>query len=116
MVEQTYEMEQMGIKLCPFCGGEVIPPDEDDLVYFINHDDSCFLKHEKTFTEYGIEAWNRREPMDKIVEQLEEIQIGEYSAKAEYVQGMNGISAAYCDGAISTIEKAIEIVKGGNDG
>lgn len=100
-------------KPCPFCSGEVINDKYGVALKYLECE-SCGARTEYFRTiEEAEEAWNRREPMDRIVEQLEEIQMEKYSAKAEYVQGMNGISAAYCDGAISTIEKAIEIVKGG---
>lgn len=53
-----------------------------------------------------------KEKVLEIVERLEEIQRDEYSARAEYVQGMSGISVAHCDGAIYVLSKVIEIVKG----
>lgn len=105
----------MKLKPCPFCGGEAELWDnklERRLYGVICKECDCMTPYFESEVE-AIEAWNRREPIDEIVEQLKEIQMGEYSAKAEYVQGMNGNSIAYCDGAINTIEKAIEIVKGG---
>ncbi len=49
---------------CPFCGGEVIEPDveDGDCVYWIDHDESCFLKIKEvsTFFDIYLEAWNTR--------------------------------------------------------
>ena len=49
---------------CPFCGGEVIEPDleDGDCVYWIDHNESCFLKIKEvsTFFDIYLEAWNRR--------------------------------------------------------
>lgn len=52
------------VKFCPFCGGEVIEPDleDGDCVYWIDHDESCFLKIKEvsTFFDIYLEAWNTR--------------------------------------------------------
>ena len=49
---------------CPFCGSEVIEPDveDGDCVYWIDHDESCFLKIKEvsTFFDIYLEAWNTR--------------------------------------------------------
>lgn len=51
-------------KPCPFCGGEVIPPDweDGDILYYIEHRKGCFLLREgvKVISTYDIEAWNTR--------------------------------------------------------
>ena len=51
---------------CPFCGGEVVPPDfeDGDCVYWIDHDKECIL-NERDFNvralfDTEIPAWNRR--------------------------------------------------------
>lgn len=52
------------LKRCPFCGGEAIEPDleDGDCVYWIDHDESCFLKIKEvsTFFDIYLEAWNTR--------------------------------------------------------
>ena len=68
----------MKLKLCPFCGGEAA-------VWSGNIDDDCFDVYYDVYCmdcncmtpkfhteESAIVFWNRREPIDKIVEQLEE--------------------------------------------
>lgn len=51
-------------KSCPFCGGEVIPPDweDGDTLYYVEHKEDCFLLREsvKVITVYEIKAWNTR--------------------------------------------------------
>lgn len=52
------------IEPCPFCGGEAIEPnlEDGDCVYWIDHDERCFLKIKEvsTFFDIYLEAWNRR--------------------------------------------------------
>lgn len=52
------------LKFCPFCGGEVIPPDweDGDTCYYIEHKKDCFLLYNgmKVISVFEIEAWNRR--------------------------------------------------------
>lgn len=51
-------------RICPFCGGEVIPPDweDGDTLYYIEHKEDCFLFHNgvKVLSVFEIEAWNTR--------------------------------------------------------
>ena len=60
------------LRRCPFCGGEA------EIVELGKHVWSprcmqceCKLNQVYRTQQQAIEAWNRREPMDKIVEQLE---------------------------------------------
>lgn len=52
------------IEPCPFCGGEAIEPnlEDGDCVYWIDHDERCFLKIKEvsTFFDIYLEAWNTR--------------------------------------------------------
>lgn len=64
----------MKLKPCPFCGGEKIETVEfevagSDLTYVVcvNCGSCGKLHHQKQ----AIEAWNRREPIDKIIAKLE---------------------------------------------
>ena len=62
----------MKLKPCPFCGGEAGVSERYD-EYCAVRCITCGAKTNFSMTKKGaIEAWNRREPMDKIVEQLEE--------------------------------------------
>ena len=82
----------MKIRTCPFCGGEI---ERHRNSYYIDHESSCFLfrNHVNFINKNELEAWNRREPMDRIVEQLEEL------TKYEVVE--------------NKFKRAIEIVKSG---
>lgn len=69
----------MKLKPCPFCGGEAIKtknPIIDEDVVTLEHGiicSGCGCRIARLDLEkYAIEAWNRREPIDGIVEQLEE--------------------------------------------
>lgn len=86
----------MKLKPCPFCGGELQTLGENH--YYAHLTNGCILQHLcfEVDDEETIEAWNRLEPMDKIVEQL-----GKHSFEAS--------------NAIDYIETlvAMEIVKSG---
>ena len=62
------------LRRCPFCGGEAEIKNDlgQDSIYvsckYCHCNSSLFENKEK-----AIEAWNRREPIDKIVEQLEDL-------------------------------------------
>lgn len=93
----------MKLKPCPFCGGEATiwsGPIEDDYfnTYYDVYCTECNCMTPKFHTEESaITFWNRREPIDEIVEQLEEL------SKYEVVE--------------NKFKKAIEIVKkGGQSG
>ena len=91
----------MKLKPCPFCGGEA---------RWVNDDESwikCSYCGVETMyfddTQEAIEAWNRREPIDEIVEQLEERKQEEGNVTLTKI--------AYN----TAIEDAIEIVKEGGE-
>ena len=85
----------MKIRTCPFCGGEIERHRDS---YYINHESSCFLfrNHVNFINKNELEAWNRREPIDRIVEQLKECR---------------GKSAF--DAEVHAYQTAVRIVKGG---
>lgn len=56
----------MKLKPCPFCGGEAKAYNGQVVCTKCWSGSAC-----EDTTEKAIETWNRREPMDKIVEQLE---------------------------------------------
>lgn len=91
------------LRRCPFCGGEI---ERHRDTYYIDHESSCFLfrNHVNFINKNELEAWNRREPMEYIVEQL----------KAETKSVYNEMQGDYFN--YVEIEKAIEIVKGGQNG
>jgi Lar family restriction alleviation protein len=95
----------MKLKPCPFCGGEAIMGNAYD-VYWI----TC--KHCKASSmsfhtsKQAIEAWNRREPIDKIVEQLEE-------KATEAGEWYNNYEDSYYEGKEDGIRDAIEVVESG---
>ena len=92
----------MKLKPCPSCGGDDIRCEDEDTKSFYCY--TCDLQSRKCITiEEAIEAWNRREPMDRIVERLE----GERNYALDlYVDNVADIMA-------KTYNKAIEIVKSG---
>lgn len=97
------------LRECPFCGGEVELWDnklERRLYGVICKECDCMTPYFESEVE-AIEAWNRREPIDKIVEQLEE---RADKANDYWVDGLT-----YFDGKEDGIREAIEIVKGGSE-
>lgn len=96
-------MSEVKLKPCPFCGGEAKISTYDwgysvkeYWIYCHSCDCASGSYHSK---EEAIETWNRRKPMDDIVERLEECE--EYEAEAHNYN------------ASTAFNKAIEIVKGG---
>lgn len=89
------------LRRCPFCGGEIERHRDS---YYIDHKSSCFLfrNHVNFINENELEAWNRREPMDEIVQQLEE--------KYNHYSNMDSMVAL---GRRLAYKEAIEIVKKG---
>lgn len=60
------------LKPCPFCGGEAGVSERYD-EYCAVRCITCGAKTNFSMTKKGaIELWNRREPIDKVVKQLEE--------------------------------------------
>lgn len=68
----------MKLKPCPFCGGEAEIAVLMGTRYInANHKRNCIIKPDTWLQssmpiKKQIKAWNRREPMNRIVEQLEE--------------------------------------------
>ena len=95
----------MKLKPCPFCGGEadVWGAVIDDEYYYEAYCTACDCMTPKFHTEKSaITFWNRRRPIDKIVEQL--------IANSGIVEDGDGHA-----GHVIFTEKAIEIVKGGKE-
>lgn len=103
----------MKLKPCPFCGGEAKlwsgNIDDDYLdVYYDVYCTACNCMTPKFHAEESaITFWNRRRPIDKIVEQLEEL----ISYNKERSRMYDGHT--HYDSEIMGISRAIEIVKGG---
>ena len=89
------------LKPCPFCGGEAELWDnklENKLYCVICRECECMTPVSLT-EERVVELWNRREPIDKVVEQLEEMKAKPMELKYD----------------VPLVEAIIEIVKkGGN--
>jgi hypothetical protein len=73
-------MSKEKLLLCPFCGGEVYLDREyifcDDCHLIMRIDDRLYNGEAITYDEakeQTIKAWNTRKPLDRIVEQLEEM-------------------------------------------
>lgn len=105
----------MKLKPCPFCGGEAEFIQEDIAgLYAVNCKEcKCRTPFQFNFGEgsekKALKVWNRREPIDKIVKQLEELQerhpykvVGDYDTYSQYNQAWESCS-----------DQAIEIVKKG---
>ena len=50
---------------CPFCGGEVLPPEEGDALYSVEHKEECVLfdkwhGHVSVLSKHELEEWNTR--------------------------------------------------------
>lgn len=106
------------LRRCPFCGGEAqineryrsgIP---NRKMYWISCK-ACGISQQNTnvsgyrYQSKAIDRWNRRDPMDKIVEQLEE---KADEANDDWIA--YGREDDYFDGKEDGIREAIEIVKG----
>lgn len=93
------------LRRCPSCGGDDIRCEDKDTKSFYCYE--CDLQSRKCETiEEAIEAWNRREPMDKIVEQLESLKEPEKTEDPLDTR----LGVPFWN---SGLTKAIEIVKGG---
>ena len=90
------------LRSCPFCGGEARVANVFGRVGVVCMDCPAEMRGWlDTTLEEITEAWNRREPIDEIVKQLE----------AETKSVYNEIQGDYFN--YVEINKAIEIVKGG---
>ena len=113
-------MIMMKLKPCPFCGGEAGVSERYD-EYCAVRCITCGARTNFSMTKKGaIELWNRREPMDKIVEQLKQLSIGTVLCdKCEYREKCDDIQEKYNpddDTDLCTMvakSLAIEIVKSG---
>ena len=95
-------MKKLNTKPCPFCGGKASWWDTEDNVY--PYQIMCNTCHCGTDAmadkDDALTTWNRRSPIDDIVERLEKLKEWGY---AELMP---------CE-VDELIDKAIEIVKGG---
>lgn len=108
----------MKLKPCPFCGGEAtlwsgnIDDDYSDLYYDV-YCTACNCMTPKFHDEESaIRFWNRREPMDKIVEQLEGEEYDVNCNICDYDSEIDTNTLEYYEGKEEGIREAIEIVKG----
>lgn len=62
----------MKLKPCPFCGGEADLQESLCAGWFVECECGATSRIAYDSKKEAIEAWNRRKPIDKIVEQLEE--------------------------------------------
>ena len=96
------------LRRCPFCGGEAQKQAKEvnglRAIYVVckkcGASSGIYKTHNprvKDEENPAIKAWNRREPIDKIVKQLEEMKAKPMELKYD----------------VPLIDKAIEIVKGG---
>lgn len=104
----------MKIKRCPFCGGEATTfaggiDMYGSLMYGVmcKNTACCMIPSKYPSKEAAIEVWNRREPINNIVEQLE----AEIESSDKYI-------AEYDDSEVQKVwnagmRKCLEIVKGG---
>lgn len=92
------------LKPCPFCGGEATiwsGPIEDDYfnTYYDVYCTECNCMTPKFHVEESaVTFWNRREPIDKIVEQLRKQEI-------KWIAAHNYAMAMTYGGAIRIIQK-----------
>ena len=104
------------LKPCPFCGGEAkLERGTTQLDNFVYCSDCGSGTRFFNTKQSAIEAWNRREPTDKIVEQLEQIQNFEERTGRGYCPDGDECRYKYSDLGCThcAFEKAIEIVKKG---
>lgn len=106
----------MKLKPCPFCGGEAQVNERyrsgtpNRKMYWVSCK-ACGISQQNTnvsgyrYQSKAIDRWNRREPIDKIVEQLEELK---YKPCADI---KNCTDFVTCEQHF--MQKAIEIVKSG---
>ena len=99
----------MKIKPCPFCGGEAELWNnniEEYKLYAVQCKNCGMVTPYWFDDELAVEQWNRREPIGKIVEQLE------YYAKESHIVYIREDEEC-CRGWYEALEFAIEIVRQG---
>lgn len=102
----------MKLKPCPSCGGDDIRCEDKDTKSFYCYE--CDLQSRKCETiEEAIEAWNRRDPIDRIVERLEAEEYDVNCNICDYDSEIDTNTLQYYGGKEDGIRSAIEIVKGG---
>lgn len=109
-------MEQL--KKCPFCGGEAkIDKTTSNAVEVACSECSASTPLFWAFIggkEKAIEAWNTRKPMERILEQLEELRMAEYDDSDEepkYEDGEDIFDDGVSSGKFIAYRNAIEIIK-----
>ena len=114
----------MKIKPCPFCGGEAQINERyrsgtaNRKMYWVSCK-ACGIsqQHDNTsgyrYQSKAIDRWNRREPMDKVVEQLEELATQSKELCERATRDGSGIMARIWAVQQAAFEQAIEIVKKG---
>lgn len=93
----------MKLKPCPFCGGEAETRYLYCRPYIICSKCHARIPCYNTYPK-AAKAWNRREPMDRIVKRLE---------KQKELREKELLHIKYKSGFSQATNKAIEIVKGG---
>lgn len=80
MSEQISKQISKQLAKCPFCGGEAIL--ESDIVgkgkelWYVSCKSDCVTQYGYSTTKEGaIEKWNKRAPVDKVIERLEEAKL-----------------------------------------
>jgi len=113
----------MKLKPCPFCGGEAQVNERyrsgtpNRKMYWISCK-ACGISQQNTnvsgyrYQSKAIDRWNRRKPIDKIVEQLEELKKRHFLTMANTGDDKLDLAYEYVGNALDT---AIEIVKGGQN-
>ena len=97
----------MKLKPCPFCGGEANIQEDNLFGTFVPYCPNCLTQKGRFASrESAIEAWNRREPIDRIIEKLE----AEMARDKKFWERDSDES---CRGGYTAFEDAIEIVKSG---
>lgn len=98
------------LRRCPFCGGEAKV--SLFLGYYGVACTECLgtmMPGYKTTKEESIEAWNRRTPMDDIVNELECEKTSIKNLKEFHKD--NSLGDLYCDGQTKAYEYAIDVIK-----
>ena len=123
----------MKLKPCPFCGGEVdiveyvyspfnnVPELLNHVWWVVCRECGCKVNFGKPPTVYIksehvdniIKVWNRREPIDKIVEQLKAEEYDINCNICDYDSEIDTNTFEYYEGKEDGIRSAIEIVKSG---
>lgn len=104
-------MSEVKLKPCPFCGSENIMLDKtkEDILHLAVCR-NCVAQVSGFTRDGAIRAWNRRKPMDDIVERLERIKMNYFLTIANTGDANNDF--AY-ENVGNALDNAIEIVKGG---